>query len=346
MQPFLRGIFVENKITDRSSVGKKCIICRVYAIWGIFIHKKHLKLYIYFRGLNIEYPKPNGNYIGTERMTKIIAVTNAKGGVGKTTTVINLAASLVIAEKKVLVIDVDPAGGVSDGLGITRENIRAGIFEVFSGSAAFLDAIHRVVFTPTIDVIPANVKDTVQEVRLADLAKNRVKLKLQLSGLLESGRLDYDYILIDTPPVLNDLTVGAMLTANSVLIPMQCSFYAINGVDRLLKLIERVRKTTNRNLQIEGILLTFYEKGTRASMLAVGAAQQRFSAMLLQTIIPKNAAIAFAAFENKPVALVNVAAPGAVAYLELAKEILMKEQRRKVAVEKSRADEENMLYWV
>ncbi len=279
-------------------------------------------------------------------MTRIIAITNAKGGVGKTTTAINLAASLAIAEKKVLVMDVDPAGGVSAGLGFARDNIRAGIFEVFSGSASFLDAIHRVVFTPTIDVIPANVKDTVQEVRLADLAKNRVKLKLQLSGLLESGRLNYDYILIDTPPVLNDLTVGALLTAHSVLIPMQCSFYAISGVERLLKLIERIRKTTNRTLQIEGILLTFYEKGTRASILAENEARERFSAMLLQTIIPKNAAIAYAAFENKPAALVDVAAPGAVAYLELAREIIRNEQRQSVTVEKSRTDDENMLYWV
>ncbi|MCB0265013.1 MAG: ParA family protein [Calditrichaeota bacterium] len=260
-------------------------------------------------------------------MGKIIAVANPKGGVGKTTTVINLAASLAIAEKTVLIIDCDPSGSISQGLGVPQYAIKHGIFDVFSGSAGFIEAIQQVEFFPQFDILPAGIREHEQEIRLMELAKNRVRMKRLLNGLMTSGRLNYDYILIDTPPSMDDLALGAMYAADSVLIPLQSGFYAINAAERLLGMIERIRKTTNPNLNIEGILLTFSEKGTRATNQALSAAEERFGNLMFDTQIPKNAALGYAAFARRPIALVDVTAPGAQAYLALAEEIIHKNRQ-------------------
>ena len=258
-------------------------------------------------------------------MTKIIAIANPKGGVGKTTTTLNLATSLGIAEKKVLIIDCDPSGAVCEGVGFSRQDIRTGLFEVFSSSATFSESIYRVNFMPPIDVLPSNVHDQVREIRLVELAKNRVRLSRLLSGLISSGRLSYDYILIDTPPSLDDLVLGALYAADRVVIPLQCGFFAINAVQRLLNLIERVRKTTNTRLKVEGILLNFYEEGTRATAKSLEMARDRFQPLLFHTRIPKNTALGYAAFKQRPAALVDVTGSGARAYLALAEEIMNRE---------------------
>ncbi len=265
-----------------------------------------------------EAVKPQGN-----AMTRIIAISNPKGGVGKTTTTINLAASLAIAEKNVLIIDMDPSGAVSTGVGLHRENIRAGIFEIFSGAVRLWETIHPLDFL-NIDLIPSNVYTTEQDTRLSEMAKNRIRLKRQLNGLVTVSKMNYDYVLIDTPPMLNDLTLGALLAADSVLIPLQCGYFALKALDRLTEIVERIKKSANPNLEIEGILLNFYEKGTRASLKSASLAKRIFGDLVFKTIIPKNAAIGFAAFQHKPLALVDVTAPGSKAFLALAEEIIRK----------------------
>ncbi|RMF56671.1 MAG: ParA family protein [Calditrichaeota bacterium] len=256
-------------------------------------------------------------------MSKIIAIANPKGGVGKTTTTINLAASLAIAEKRVLIIDMDPAGSVSYGVGLAPENIRAGTFEIFSGTVNLLETIHPLDYL-NIDVIPCNVFSSEQEIRLSEMAKNRIRLKRQLMSFLNTGKISYDYILIDTPPSLNDLTVGALLASDSVLIPLQCGYFALKALQRLMQMIERVRKSVNTELSVEGVLLTFYEKGTRTSMRSVQQAMELFGDLVLRTRIPKNVTLGYAAYEKKPVALVDISASGSRAYLSLAEELLSK----------------------
>jgi chromosome partitioning protein len=254
---------------------------------------------------------------------KVITIANPKGGVGKTTTAINLAASLAIAEKKVLIIDIDPSGMVGTGLGLEQEAIKAGVFEIFSRSSGLLDAIHPCNMLD-LDVVPCNVQNPEQETRLAEMAKNRIRLKRQIQEILSLGKKKYDYVIIDTPPALNDLTVSSLLASDSVLIPLQCGFFALKAVERLVGMINRLKSSANPRLEIEGVLLTFYEGGTRVSERSERKAEMIFNDLLFQTKIPKNAAIGFSSFEKKPVAMVEISSKGAQAYLELAQEILAK----------------------
>ena len=254
-------------------------------------------------------------------MTRIIAVANPKGGVGKTTTAINLAASLAIAEKRVLIIDVDPAGAVGPGLGFSREDIEYGIYEMYAGSADWPELICPS-NTLGMDIIFSNIFTSDQEFRLGEMAKNRIRLKRQMDSLIASRSQQYDYILIDTPPSLNDLTVGALLAANSVVVPLQCGQFAINAVERLMELVARIARSANPGLVVEGILLNFHERGTRIGARSTYRAERLFPEHLFQTIIPKNVTVGLSAFEAKPVALVDICSTGARGFLALAEEMM------------------------
>lgn len=254
---------------------------------------------------------------------KIITIANPKGGVGKTTTSINLATSLAIANQKVLLIDMDPNAALSSSLGLNPSDIKTGIYEVFLGKFDLIETIYNF-HLAKLSIIPSNIVTSERENRFTAMAKNRAILKRKLDDCVSKRKLDFDFVLIDTPPMLNDITMSALYAAHSVLIPLQCSYYALNVVERLLQLINRIKEAGNQRLEIEGILLNFYEKNTKASQRGATEAKKLFDNLVFDTIIPKNTTISFATFEKKPVALVDISATGSAAYLSLAEEILRK----------------------
>ena len=265
-------------------------------------------------------------------MTKVIVIANPKGGVGKTTTTINLAASLALAEKRVLMIDLDPNGALSGGIKFNGKEISGGVFDLFLGSD-YSEVIYNTNL-PNLDIIPCDILSNEKESRLSDLAGNRALLKRKLDDLVVKENIDYNFILIDTPPSLNNLSLAALYAADSVLIPLQCGYFSIKVVDRLILMIHRIRKSINPKLTIEGIVLNFYEKNTRASRRSEEEARELFEALLFKTIIPKNTSVNLAAFEKKPVILLDAFSAGAEAYLALAEEIIEKNKNWKQRLEK------------
>lgn len=254
-------------------------------------------------------------------MPKIIAITNPKGGVGKTTMAINLAASFAIINNKVLLIDSDPSGTLTLGMGFNQDSYKGGIYELFQGSFNNI-TIHHICHFKNLEIVPANVFDGERESRLMALAKNRAGFKRKLRNWLTLEKLRYDYIIVDTQPMLNDLTMSILYASDTVLIPLQCGSYALNVVQRLMKTLYRLQAGVNPHLQIEGIILNFFEKNTRACQRTLVEAKNLFGELVLDTVIPKNTTLSLAAFENKPVSLFEVDAPGSQAYLALAQELI------------------------
>jgi chromosome partitioning protein len=259
-------------------------------------------------------------------MAKIVAITNQKGGVGKTTTSINLAASLAATKRRVLLVDLDPQGNATMGSGVDKSDVEASSCEVLLGEKPAREVI-VCAEQAGYDMIPANADVTAAEVRLMEMAAREEQLRRALAEI----RNDYDYILIDCPPSLNMLTVNALVAAQSVLIPMQCEYYALEGLTALLETVEQIRAASNPALQIEGILRTMYDGRNNLSSDVSEQLTYHFGDKVYRTVIPRNIRLAEAPSHGLPVMTYDKGCPGSLAYLALAGEMLRREQTGEVS---------------
>ncbi len=250
-------------------------------------------------------------------MGRIIAVANQKGGVGKTTTTINLSACLAEQGQKVLVIDVDPQGNTTSGLGIDKNNTENTVYELMLGEASIDDCIYKSVMDD-LNVIPSNVNLAGAEIDLIDIDDREYILKKIVNSLKEK----YDFILLDCPPSLSMLTVNAMTAANTVLVPIQCEYYALEGLSQLIRTINLVKQKLNPELEIEGVVFTMYDARTNLSLQVVENVKANLKQTVYKTIIPRNIRLAEAPSHGLPINLYDSKSAGAESYRLLAEEVI------------------------
>ena len=257
-------------------------------------------------------------------MAKVIAITNQKGGVGKTTTAVNLAASLAANDLRILLIDCDPQGNSTSGLGIEKTPEIKTLYDALLSGVNIAQTI-RPTDCDGLDLIPADKNLVAANLDLVDLSEREYRL----SQIIEPIRGRYDYVLLDCPPALDLLTLNALVAADSVLIPIQCEFFALEGISQLMDTVDRVRESFSRPLKIEGILLTMYDERTNLARQVAEDLREFFNDQVLTTVIPRSIRLAEAPSYGKPILMYDPRSRGAESYIKLAKEILANEQRQR-----------------
>jgi chromosome partitioning protein len=261
----------------------------------------------------------------------VLALANQKGGVGKTTTAINLGTALAAIGENVLVVDLDPQGNASTGLGIDRKSRQRSTYDVLVGAVALRDAIQATA-VPRLHICPATIDLSGFELEIAHERDRAFRLRRALAQLNDGlGEASYTYVLVDCPPSLNLVTVNAMAAAHSILVPLQCEFFALEGLSQLLKTVEQVRSTLNPGLQIHGIVLTMYDARNNLAGQVVADVRGFMGEKVYQTVIPRNVRVSEAPSYGKPVLLYDLKCVGSQAYLRLASEIIQREKHLRAA---------------
>ena len=261
---------------------------------------------------------------------RVLAVSNQKGGVGKTTTAINLGTALAAIGERVLIVDMDPQGNASTGLGVPRETRRVTIYDVVVDGRSIADAAVETA-VPGLHIVPADADMSGVEIELSQADRRSYRLRDALETHVRSGQTGYDYVLIDCPPSLNLLTLNAMAASDAVLVPLQCEFFALEGLTQLMRTIDMVRQSLNPALEIQGLVLTMYDRRNALSGQVANDVRSHFGDKVYDAVIPRNVRVSEAPSFGKPALIYDLKCAGSQAYLRLAREVVARERLRRAA---------------
>lgn len=270
-----------------------------------------------YEGSNSNLPRISS----VKRVPRVLSVANQKGGVGKTTTAVNLATALCAIGKKVLLVDLDPQGNAGTGLGVKRSSIKQSTYDVIFGDATVEDAAQKT-RVPRLSVLPSSIHLSGAEIELVGASRREYRLQEALRVPME-----YDYVVIDCPPSLSLLTLNALVASDSIIVPLQCEFYALEGLSHLVKTIDRIKKNFNSRLEIHGVVLTMFDGRNNLSGMVADDVREYFGDKVYSTVIPRNVRLSEAPSYGLPAIVYDMRCPGSKAYINLAKEVLSRERK-------------------